>query len=148
MRSQTALNRELADKEAMLRRIREEERRNAVVTERSRMARELHDVLAHNLSVMIIQASGARRLLAGDPAAAIEAAGLIERTGREALVELRHVFGPIHHGEGESLEGSPGLAQLELLLRTLARVPAFRSSSSSRATPSISRPARTWRRTG
>lgn len=116
MRSQTALNRELADKEALLRRLREEERRSAVVTERSRMARELHDVLAHNLSVMIIQASGARRLLAGEPAAAIEAAGLIERTGREALVELRHVFGPVHHGEGESLEGSPGLAQLEPLI--------------------------------
>ncbi|MFN8112197.1 MAG: histidine kinase [Solirubrobacterales bacterium] len=117
MRSQTALNRELADKEALLSQLREEERRNAVVAERSRMARELHDVLAHNLSVMIIQASGARRLLATDSAAAVDAAGLIERTGREALVELRHVLGPVHHGEGEALDGSPGLVQLEPLLQ-------------------------------
>jgi signal transduction histidine kinase len=66
---------------------------------------------------MVIQASGARRLLAANPAAAVEAAQLIETTGREALIELRHVFGPIHRGEGESLEGTPGIAQLEGLIR-------------------------------
>ena len=89
--------------------------------ERSRVARELHDVLAHNLSVMVIQASGARRALDADPQAAIDAAALIERTGREALVELRHVFGAVRHGEGESLEGSPGLAQVEALVERAQR---------------------------
>jgi signal transduction histidine kinase len=117
LRGQTQMARELAEKEAMLRHVHELERQRAIAEERARVARELHDVLAHNLSVMVIQASGARRLLAANPDAAVEAARLIETTGREALVELRHVFGPIHHGEGESLEGTPGIAQLEGLIR-------------------------------
>jgi len=116
LRGHTRLTRELADKETRLRHLRERERQSAIVAERSRVARELHDVLAHNLSVMVIQASGARRMLATDRERAIAAAALIERTGREALVELRHVFGPVRHGEGEALEGSPGLAQLEGLV--------------------------------
>jgi signal transduction histidine kinase len=117
LRSQTQMARELAEKEAMLRHLHELERQRAIAEERARVARELHDVLAHNLSVMVIQASGARRLLAADPEAAVDAARLIEKTGREALVELRHVFGPLRHGEGESLEGTPGIAQLEGLVR-------------------------------
>ena len=67
LRGHTRLTRELADKETRLRHMRELERQSAVITERSRVARELHDVLAHNLSVMVIQASGARRLLATEP---------------------------------------------------------------------------------
>lgn len=116
LRGHTLLARELADKETKLRHIRGQERRSAIFEERSRVARELHDVLAHNLSVMVIQASGARRALGSDADAAIAAAELIETSGREALVELRHVFGPVRHGEGESLEGSPGLAQVDNLL--------------------------------
>jgi signal transduction histidine kinase len=116
LRTQTDLARELAEKEARVAHLRELEQASAVAGERSRVARELHDVLAHNLSVMVIQASAARRALATDPQAAIDAAGLIERTGREALIELRHVFGPVRHGEGEALEGSPGLDQIETLV--------------------------------
>ncbi len=116
LRTQTELTRELAEKEARVAHVRELEEAGAVASERSRVARELHDVLAHNLSVMVIQASAARRALATDPQAAIYAAGLIERTGREALIELRHVFGAVHHGEGEALEGSSGLDQVEGLV--------------------------------
>jgi signal transduction histidine kinase len=116
LREHTSLTRDLADKETRLRHMRELDRQSAVIAERSRVARELHDVLAHNLSVMVIQASVARRTHAANPQIAIEAADLIERTGREALVELRHVFGPVRRGEGEALEGSPGLAQLDGLV--------------------------------
>jgi signal transduction histidine kinase len=70
---------------------------------------------------MVIQAAGARRLLAADPDAAVEAASLIETTGREALVELRHVFGAVRRGEGESLEGTPGLDQIQGLVRRARR---------------------------
>ena len=112
----TALARELAEKEARLRHMRDQEAAAAVAGERTRVAREIHDVLAHNLSVMVVQASGARRSLDSNPEAAMEAAELIRRTGREALIELRHVFGPVRRGEIESLEGAPGLAQVAAMV--------------------------------
>lgn len=116
MQTQIRLGRELAEQEARVRHLREQEAATAVQGERNRVARELHDVLAHNLSVMVIQASAGRRAIAVDPGGAMAAADLIERTGREALVELRHMFGPVRHGEGEALEGSPGLDGLERLV--------------------------------
>ena len=108
IRTQTALARELAEQEARVRHLRELEESSAVASERARIARDLHDVLAHSLSVMVVQASGARRALATDPAAAIDAAKLIERSGRDALVELRRLFGTVRRGEVEALDGSPG----------------------------------------
>ena len=116
LRSHTQLARDLAEQEARVRHLREQEEAAAITRERTRVARELHDVLAHNLSVMVIQASGARRALARDPQVAIDAASLIERTAREALVELRQIFGPLHRGEGESLEGAVGLEQVPRLV--------------------------------
>jgi signal transduction histidine kinase len=79
------------------------------------VARELHDVLAHNLSVMVIQAAAARRVLERDPEAAAQAADLIGRTGREAMTELRYVFGPVRREDGDTLGSAPGLAQLSHL---------------------------------
>jgi signal transduction histidine kinase len=117
LRSQTELARELAEQEARVRGLREREEAAAITRERTRVARELHDVLAHNLSVMVIQASGARRALARDESVAVEAADLIERTAREALMELRQIFGPLHRGEGESLEGTVGLEQAPRLIQ-------------------------------
>jgi signal transduction histidine kinase len=113
---QTALARELAEKEARLQYLRDQRAASAVAAERARVAREVHDVLAHNLSVMVVQASGARHTLASNPQAASRAAELIEHTGREALAELRHVFGPVRRGEVESLDGLPGLGQVEALV--------------------------------
>ena len=65
----------------------------AVAEERRRIAREMHDVVAHSVSMMVVQAGGARRILDRDPERAIAAAELIERTGREALAEMRHLLG-------------------------------------------------------
>jgi signal transduction histidine kinase len=116
-RNQTILARELAEKAERAQHAREEDERRAIATERNRIARELHDVLAHNLSVMVVQASGARQVLEKDPARAVEAAALIERTGREALAELRHLFGPVRRGDGVALSGPPSIARLDELAR-------------------------------
>jgi signal transduction histidine kinase len=116
-RSQTMLTRELAEKAERAQHAREEEERRAIALERNRIARELHDVLAHNLSVMVVQATGARQVLQKDPRRAVEAAALIERTGREALAELRHLFGPVRRGDGVALSGPPSIARLGELAR-------------------------------
>ncbi len=117
IRNQTMLARELAEKADRAQQARQEDERRAIALERSRIARELHDVLAHNLSVMVVQASAARRVLDKDPVKAVEAAALIERTGREALAEIRHLFGPIRHGEGEDLSGPQSIRRVEELAR-------------------------------
>jgi signal transduction histidine kinase len=115
LRNQTSLARELAEKAERAQHAREEEERRAIVLERSRIARELHDVLAHNLSVMVVQASAAGRIVDKNPAQAAEVANLIQRTGREALAEIRHLFGAVRRGEGEALSGPPSIARVEEL---------------------------------
>jgi signal transduction histidine kinase len=72
---------------------REAQAARAVADERRRIAREMHDVVAHSVSVMVVQAGGARRILERDPDRAAEAARLIERTGRGALLEMRRLLG-------------------------------------------------------
>jgi signal transduction histidine kinase len=115
LRHQQALARELAEKADRAEHEREEEERRAIEAERARIARELHDVLAHNLSVMVVQASAARRILDRDPDTASDAAHLIRATGREALAELRHLFGTVRRGEGEPLAGPPSILRVERL---------------------------------
>ena len=79
----------------------------AVGEERARMARELHDIVSHNLSVVVLQAAGARASGVGD--AALEK---IERSGREALVEMRRLLGVLREdGNDAALEPQPGIAR-------------------------------------
>jgi DNA-binding NarL/FixJ family response regulator/signal transduction histidine kinase len=117
IRNQTMLARELAERAEQAEHAREEDERRAIAAERNRIARELHDVLAHNLSVMVVQAGAARRIVDRSPQKATEAAELIQRTGREALDELRALFGPVRRGEGEELSGPPSLARVDELAR-------------------------------
>jgi signal transduction histidine kinase len=117
LRNQTRLTRELAEKADRAEHAREEEERRAIALERNRIARELHDVLAHNLSVMVVQAAGARQVLERSPDRAVEAAALIERTGREALAEIRHLFGPVRRGGAEPLSGAQTIARVDDLAR-------------------------------
>ena len=117
IRNHTMLARELAEKAERAEHAREEDERRAIAVERSRIARELHDVLAHNLSVMVVQAAAARRVLGKNPLQAVEAASLIERTGRDALAEIRQLFGPVRRGEGEALTGPPSIARVDELAR-------------------------------
>jgi signal transduction histidine kinase len=78
----------------------------AMAEERRRIAREMHDVVAHSVSMMVIQAGGARRILERDPARAEAAGALIEKTGREALREMRTLLGLLH-AEDEHAEYAP-----------------------------------------
>ncbi len=93
-----------------------EEALRAVAAERRRIARELHDVVAHSISVMVVQAGGARRILDRDTDRAEQAAAQIERTGRETLTEMRRLLGVMHGGvEPAGLEPSPTLEDLGAL---------------------------------
>jgi signal transduction histidine kinase len=121
IRNHTILARELAEKAERAQHAREEDERRAIALERSRIARELHDVLAHNLSVMVVQASAARRIVDRNPEQAAEVANLIQRTGREALAEIRHLFGAVRRGDGEALSGPPSIGRVgELAQRARA----------------------------
>ncbi|HVL89719.1 MAG TPA: histidine kinase [Actinomycetota bacterium] len=93
--------------------------REAVERERARIARELHDVVAHGVGVMVVQAAGARRVIGRDPAAATDALAAIEGTGRTALAELRRLLGILHDDEPASLEPLPGIDSIETLAERL-----------------------------
>lgn len=90
----------------------------AVADERRRIARELHDVVAHHVSVMGVLATGARRMLSRDPAAADEALGTIEETSRTALREMRRLLDVLRTDAEPAAElaPQPGLAGIEALV--------------------------------
>jgi signal transduction histidine kinase len=117
VRSRTELTAELHEAALVAHEHREAAAARAVADERRRIAREMHDVVAHSVSTMVIQAGGARRILARDPARAIEAAALIEQTGRAALSEMRHLLGVLHAGEDlAELAPQPTLQGLDALV--------------------------------
>lgn len=90
----------------------------AAVEERRRIARELHDVVAHTLSVMVVQAGAARRTLDRDAGLALEALETVEATGRSALGELRRLLGFVGEAPAHApLEPAPTLADLPALAR-------------------------------
>ena len=96
----------------------DDEERRAVADERRRIAREMHDVVAHSICVMVVQAGGARRILERDPERAEQAAAQIERTGRETLLEMRRLLGVMRNpDEPAELEPNPTLDDLEGLVR-------------------------------
>ena len=89
----------------------------AVTEERNRIARELHDVIGHSVSIMTVQASAVRRRLGPDQAVEREALEVVEATGREALAEMRRMVGVLRHsGETADREPAPGLGQLPRLI--------------------------------
>jgi signal transduction histidine kinase len=95
---------------AQAEREREERARKAVTEERARIARELHDVVGHSVSVMTVQASAVRRLLRPEQEREREALLIVERTGREALAEMRRMVGVLRRPEeGPALAPQPSL---------------------------------------
>jgi signal transduction histidine kinase len=107
----------LEERAARLEREREEEARRAVARERARIARELHDVVAHSVGLMTVQAGAANLVFAKDPDAALSSLSSIEQTGRLALGELRRLLGVLRtEDEGEELSPQPGLDRLDALV--------------------------------
>jgi signal transduction histidine kinase len=96
--------------------------RAAALGERARLAREIHDVIAHSVSVMVIQAAGARTVMDREPGRAEASLRSVERAGREALAEMRRLLGVLGSGEElRALAPQPGLEDLpELVSRTCA----------------------------
>jgi len=113
-RSRQAFLTELRARADQLEREQAERERRAVVEERARIARELHDVISHSVSVMVVQAAAARDVFDAEPELAREALGAIEDAGRDALTELRRLLGVIRPASagGVEREPQPGLARL------------------------------------
>jgi signal transduction histidine kinase len=96
---------------------REARARAAVADERARIARELHDVVGHSVSVMTVQASGVRRLLRPEQEREREALLIVERTGREALAEMRRMVGVLRRPEeAPALAPQPSLEHVDRLV--------------------------------
>ncbi|WP_432584904.1 histidine kinase [Streptomyces sp. HD1123-B1] len=96
-----------------------ESMRRAVEEERARIAAELHDIVSHNVSVMVIQAGAARKVMDVVPEQSKEALLAVEAGGRAAMAELRHVMGLLtapDYERPDGLEPQPGLAQLDALV--------------------------------
>ena len=98
-------------------RARAEEAARAVAEERARIARELHDVVAHQMTVMTLQAEGARRIAKDSDARVLDALDTIRNAGHEALSEMRRMVGLLRTGPDDvDLEPQPGVDRLEELV--------------------------------
>ena len=118
LRSRSELTRALREKAARADRDRDRNAQEAVAAERARIAGELHDVVAHALGAMTVQAAAARRLADKDSVRAGAAFQAVEATGREALVELRRLLGVLRHADADlALAPQPRLAFLGDLAR-------------------------------
>jgi signal transduction histidine kinase len=121
LRTRRAYLAELEAKAARLELDRTEDVRRAADEERARIARELHDVVAHDVSLMVVQAGAARTVQPLKPEAAVSALILIEQTGRQTLTELNHLLGILRKADGSSPTRTPqpGVDQLEGLVAQL-----------------------------
>lgn len=119
MRTRRAYFDQLEERAARLEREREAQSKVAVAAERARIARELHDVVAHNVSVMVVQADGAAYVMDAAPDQARQALETISSTGRQALAEMRRLLGVLRTGDArESGEyvPQPDVEQIEDLV--------------------------------
>jgi signal transduction histidine kinase len=121
LRTRRAYMRELEEKADRLEREREANIQRAAAEEQARISRELHDVIAHNVSVMTVQAAAARDVFDSDPERAREALGSIESTGRAALTELRRLLSAVRGDRQPELAPQPGLGSLEELAAQVRR---------------------------
>lgn len=118
LRTRRAYYAQLEERAARLQREREAQSKAAVAAERARIARELHDVVAHNVSVMVVQADGAAYVLDASPEQAKQALETISSTGRQALAEMRRLLGLLRSNDdaGGEYVPQPGVDQLADLI--------------------------------
>jgi signal transduction histidine kinase len=117
IRQRRVLLASLQEKAARLEFERDQEGRLGAATERARIAREMHDIVAHNLSVMIALADGATYTMSAEPERAAQATARVSATGREALVEMRRLLGVLREDSSEQpLAPQPSLDRLDELL--------------------------------
>jgi signal transduction histidine kinase len=137
--TRTRLTEELHEAALHAEEAREADTRAAVAEERRRIAREMHDIVAHSVSVLVVQAGGARRILDRDLDRAVEAAERIEDTGRAALLEMCRLLGILSVGEDEAHHApQPTLEALDALVeraRTAGLPVSLRIEGERRALP-------------
>jgi signal transduction histidine kinase len=114
VRSRRSYHHALEERAERLERERERESARAVAEEQARIGRELHDVIAHSISVIVVQAAAARDVIASRPERAVAALADIETTGRAALGELRHLLAGVR-GQA-AFAPQPGLDRLDELV--------------------------------
>jgi signal transduction histidine kinase len=111
---------ELRERAARAEGEREDRARTAVADERARIARELHDAIAHGVSVMVVQAEAAEEMLDGDAERARDPLRKVQRSGRDALVELRRLVGVLRESDAAADRApQPSLAYLDALIATV-----------------------------
>jgi signal transduction histidine kinase len=117
MRSRRRRDELLRERAERAEREREERAEKATLEERSRIAREIHDVVTHSVSVIAVQAGAARAVVEQHPDQALEALQAIERTSRETMADLRRALGVLRDpGDGAALAPQPGLDRLDDLV--------------------------------
>ncbi|MGW0914744.1 sensor histidine kinase [Streptomyces sp. NPDC002784] len=120
IRTRRAYFAQLEERATRLEKEREAQAKVAVAAERARIARELHDVVAHNVSVMVVQADGAAYVLDAAPDQAKKALETISSTGRQALAEMRRLLGVLRtgeHEEGGEYVPQPDVEQIDELVQ-------------------------------
>jgi signal transduction histidine kinase len=122
VRERQLLAEALAARAELLEREQQARASEAVAEERARIARELHDLVAHNVSVMVVQAGAERHALAPEQTSTREVLASIEQAGRQALAEARRLLGMLRRADDhEELEPQPSLDGVELLVEQVKR---------------------------
>ena len=120
VRHRTEREHDLVGRAAALELERDLKAEEAVADERARIARDLHDVVANSISVIVLQARGGRRRLSDDPSDTREALDAIELSGEQALGEMRRLLGMLNEDNGQPLGPQPSLARVDELVARLA----------------------------
>jgi signal transduction histidine kinase len=136
LRARRRLHAELEDRELALLHEREQREHLAIGVERARIARELHDVAAHSLSVMVIQAGAARSVLDAAPDAAAKAFEAIAATGRQTMADLGHLLGFLETDDTSSMGGVSRIGDLIAQARLAGLPVEVRITGTARRLPS------------
>jgi signal transduction histidine kinase len=136
LRSRRRLHAELEDRALALTHEREERERLAVTVERARIARELHDVAAHSLSLMVVQAGAGRSVLDADMDAVARALEAIATTGRQTMADMGRLLGFLEHDDSSSLGGISRIGDLVAQARQAGLPVEVRITGAARRLPS------------